>query len=152
MKRVLVGHDEVFGPWLMDKVQGSWLPGRGSTIGLWEDGTGPVAACLYESCNGASVLGHLAGIGGKWMTREFLWFCFYYPFEQLKVNKILGLVESDNWEARQLDEHLGFHLEATLENAAPKGDLLIYSMTREQCRWLKLGDSYRGQAKGASHP
>jgi RimJ/RimL family protein N-acetyltransferase len=61
------------------------------------------------------------------------------------VNKILGLVESDNLEARRLDEHLGFHLEATLKNCAPSGDLLVYTMTREQCRWLALGNRYRGQ-------
>lgn len=147
MKRIITGHDDIFGPWLMSRVGGQWIPGRGSTIGLWEDGVGPVAACLYESCNGASVLGHLAGIGRKWMNREYLWFCFYYPFEQLRVNKILGLVESTNLEAQKLDEHLGFQLEATLKDAAPKGDLLIYSMTRDQCKWLTLKDRYRGQTQ-----
>jgi hypothetical protein len=149
VKRILVGHEEVFGPWLMDRISGQWIPGRGSVIGLWEDGIGPIAACLYESCNGASILGHLAGVGRKWMNREFLWYCFHYPFEELKVNKILGLVESDNLEARKLDEHLGFRLEATLENAAPNGDLLIYSMTKDQCKWLSLKGSYRGQAQGS---
>lgn len=129
----------------MDRIGGQWLPGRGSIIGLWEDGVGPVAACLYESCNGASVLGHLTGIGRKWMNREYLWYCFYYPFEELKVNKILGLVESDNLDAQRLDEHLGFTLEATLKSAAPNGDLLIYSMIKEHCKWLDLKEKYRGQ-------
>ena len=82
------------------------------------------------------------------MNREFLWYCFYYPFEQLQVKKILGLVESDNAEARKLDEHLGFTLEATLKDAAPKGDLLIYSMTRDQCKWLSLTERYRGKTQG----
>lgn len=150
VKRIITGHEDIFGPWLMDRVGGQWIPGRGSVIGLWEDGVGPVAACLYESCNGASVLGHLSGVGKKWMNREYLWFCFYYPFEQLKVNKILGLVESTNLEARRLDEHLGFHLEATLKDAAPKGDLLIYSMTRDQCKWLSLTERYCGQAQSTS--
>lgn len=150
MKRVVTNHDSFFGPWIMNRVGGEWLPGRGSTIGLWEDGVGPVAGLLYESCNGASVLGHLTGIGRKWMNREFLWFCFYYPFEQLKVNKILGLVESTNLEAQRLNTHLGFRLEATLKDAAPKGDLLIYSMTRDQCKWLNLRDNYRGQTQGPS--
>ena len=83
------------------------------------------------------------------MNREFLWFCFYYPFEQLRVNKILGLVESTNLEAQRLNEHLGFTLEATLKDAAPKGDLLIYSMKRDQCKWLDLKGKYRGEAKRA---
>ena len=150
MKSIITGQDEVFGPWLMDKIKGQWIPGKGSTIGLWEDGIGPIACCYYESCNGASVLGHLAGIGRKWMNREFLWYCFYYPFEQLKVNKILGLVESTNLDAQQLDEHLGFCLEATLKDAAPNGDLLIYSMTRDQCRWLSLKDRKSGKTPSTS--
>lgn len=148
VKRILTGHEEIFGPWLMGKINGQWIPGRGSVIGLWEDGVGPVAACLYESHNGASILGHLAGDGKKWMNREFLWYCFYYPFEQLQVKKILGLVESDNYDARKLDEHLGFTLEATLKDAAPKGDLLVYSMTRDQCKWLSLTERYRGKTQG----
>jgi hypothetical protein len=144
VKRVVTGQDEVFGPWLAKLLGNEWVPGKGSIIGLWEDGIGPVAGCLYESCNGASVVGSLAGIGRKWMNREYLWYCYYYPFEELKVNKIIGIVESSNLEARRLDEHMGFTLEATLVGCAPKGDLLIYTMTKSQCRWLNLKHSYRG--------
>lgn len=147
MKVVVTGKDHIFGPWLAERLKTSWLPGRGHVIGLWEEDLGPVAACFYESYNGASVLGHLAGVGKKWMNREFLWYCFYYPFEELRINKILGLVESTNAEARRLDEHLGFTLEATLKDAAPNGDLLIYSMVKDQCRWLSLKGLKNGKAE-----
>ena len=150
MKRIITGQDELFGPWLMGKVDGQWVPGKGSVIGLWEDDVGPVAACFYEGCNGASILVHLAGVGKKWMNREFLWFCFYYPFEQLGLNKVIGLVKSDNLACQKLVEHLGYVLEATLKEAAPKGDLLIYTMTKDQCRWLLLGNKYRGKTQSAS--
>lgn len=150
MKRVVTGHDDLFGPWLMNQINGEWFPGKGSTIGLWEDGVGPIAACYYDSCNGASIHGCLAGIGKRWMNREFLWFCFYYPFEQLKVNKIIGLVQSDNLAARKLDEHLGFTLEATLKDAAPNGDLLIYTMTKDQCKWLSLRNKHREQTESTT--
>lgn len=152
MKRVVVGREEIFGPWLAKLLQNDWFPGKGSIIGLWEDGVGPIAGCLYESYNGegASVVGSLAGIGKKWMNREYLWYCYHYPFEELKVNKIIGIVRSDNLEARKLDEHMGFVLEATLQHCAPKGnDLLVYTMTRDQCKWLKLKDRYV-QAQGST--
>lgn len=139
MKRIVTGQEEIFGPWLAKLLGNTWYPGKGSIIGLWEDGVGPIAGCLYEACNGASVMGSLAGIGKKWMTREYLWFCYHYPFEQLGVNKIIGTVDSSNLAARKLDEHMGFVLEATLKQAAPNGgDLLIYTMTKDQCKWLKL--------------
>lgn len=151
MKRIITGHDDLFGSWLMEQIDGKWISGRGPVIGLYDDEKKEIlAACLYESYNGKSVLGHLAGVGKKWMTREYLWYCFYYPFEELKVHKILGLVESNNLEAKKLDEHLGFTIEATLKDAAPKGDLLIYSMTRDQCKWLNLKGRFNGEAQGAA--
>jgi hypothetical protein len=143
VKRVLTGHDDIFGPWIIQQCGGnanSWHKGRGVTIGLWEDGVGPVAGQIYENCNGTSIVGHLAGVGKRWMNREFLWYCFYYPFIQLGVKKIIGPIYADNLEARRLVEHMGFSLEATLKDAAPKGDLLLYTITEDACRWLKLKD------------
>ena len=151
MKSVITGHDEVFGPWLMERVDGSWFPGRGSTIGLWDHSTGsPVAATAYEGCNGKSILMHVAGEGKKWLNREFLWFSFYYPFVQLGLNKIICLVDSSNLECVKFVEHIGFHLEATLEDATPKGNFLIYTMVRESCKWLSLKENKSGQAQSTA--
>ena len=72
------------------------------------------------------------------MTREYLRMCFAYPFQQLQCSKIIGLVGSKNEVARRFDEHLGFQLEATLEAAHPDGALLLYTMTKEQCRWVSI--------------
>jgi RimJ/RimL family protein N-acetyltransferase len=151
VKRVLTGQDELFGPWLLQQLNsGEWFAGRGSTIGLWEDGKGPIAACLYEGCNDASIMLHTAGIGKNWLNREFLWFVFYYPFVQLKLSKIISPVESTNTACRKFIEHIGFVLEATLKNAAPKGDLLIYTMGKDQCKWLNLKDRNSEQTESAS--
>lgn len=147
MKTILTGHEDLFGPWMMEKLGSEWFPGRGSIIGLWENG--PIAASMFESFNGASVLLHCVGEGRKWLNREFLWFTFYYPFEQLGAKKILSPVESDNANSRKFIEHIGFTLEATLKEAAPNGDLLIYSLTRDHCKWLDLKEKYRGKTQGS---
>ena len=149
MKRVLTGRDELFGPWIMSRIDGDWVAGKGYTIGLWEDGVGPIAGCLYEGCNGASVMLHTAAIGKRWMNREYLWFVFYYPFIQLGVNKIISPVESTNKACIKFTKHIGYTLEATLKCAAPKGDLLIFTMTKDQCKWLNLREQYRGEAQSA---
>jgi RimJ/RimL family protein N-acetyltransferase len=121
----------------MRKAGGSWYPGS-AAIGLFEDGE-LVAGVVFDSYNRASVCMHVAAVEGKrWMSRPYLQGCFAYAFRQLGVKKILGLVPADNTEARAFDEHLGFVLEATLKDAHPNGDLLIYSMTPDQCRWLHL--------------
>jgi hypothetical protein len=33
---------------------------------------------------------------------------------------------------------LGFTLETRLKDAAPSGDMLVYVMRREDCKWLNL--------------
>lgn len=76
--------------------------------------------------------------GVNWISRRFLHLVFSYPFVQLKCKKVLGVVGSGNTAAQRLDEHLGFELEATLTDAHPDGALLVYSMRKEDCRWLNI--------------
>ena len=111
---------------------------RTAAIGLVRGDSEIIAAVLFDSYRpGASICIHVAALGTHWLNRELLWATFHFPFIELKVRKLIGIVESDNAAARKFDENLGFHLEATLKDAAPNGDLLIYTMTAEQCRFLK---------------
>ena len=81
---------------------------------------------------------HVAATPGKrWMTKDALLHAFHYPFVHLKVKKLIGVVAEDNAEARKLDEHLGFILETRVTGACRGKDLLVYTMTRGQCRYLK---------------
>lgn len=125
----------------------SWL-GVGECIGLLDDSDAILAVVCFDEYNKANVNMHVASVPGKrWLNREFLWYCFFYPFEQLKVKRITGLVAFSNMEARRFDENLGFTLEATLKDAHPDGDLLVYCMTKAQCRWLTLKDTPHGQER-----
>lgn len=145
MKFIIDNRDDVFGPWIAEKTGGLWVPGRGSTIGLLDDKRGPVAGCLYSDYNGNSVVLHCAGEGRTWLNREFLWFVFFYAFEQLKVTKIISPVESTNLDSIRFIKHIGFTLEATLQDACPKGNMLLFTMNRADCKWLSLKEKYRGQ-------
>lgn len=152
MKRILTQHENLFGPWMMKVLEGGeWLPNRGQIIGLFDDVRGPLAACLFEASNGASIMLHIATDNSRrWMTREYLWYVFYFPFVQLGITKIIAPVETSNSACIKFIEHIGFVLEATLKDAAPKGDLLIYTMTADQCKWLNLKGQYRGQTQSAA--
>lgn len=98
-----------------------------------------IAGALFSDFNEASVQVHLvAEPGAKWMTKFYLGFCFQYAFNQLRVRKLLGYVGEKNLTAQRFDEHIGFHLETSIPDAHPDGTLLIYSMTRAQCRWLDI--------------
>lgn len=135
MRKIVLHQDTIIGPWVSAMTGGTYS--EGTTIGLTENGQ-LIAGVLYEGFNGASVHMHVASIGKRWMTKEYLWMCFHYPFEQLKVKKIIGIVGSGNKPAIAFDEHLGFKLEYSIQDAHKDGALLVYTMTRDQCRFLRI--------------
>lgn len=122
------------GKWVCERLDTKWRDGN-KCIGLERNGQ-IVAGVMFDWTNGASITAHIAITGP--INREFIWFIFYYPFEQLKVNVILGQVSSTNKKAQKFDEHLGFRLHTVIPYGSPDGDLLIYSMYKHQCKWLRI--------------
>lgn len=106
-------------------------------IGLVRDDE-MVAGVIYENWNGHSVWMHVAAVPGKrWMTRDYLKVCFGYPFQQLGVKSLYGWVPAENEVAQRFDEHLGFRLVSFIPGAGMAGgDVLIYRMDREECRYV----------------
>ncbi len=103
-------------------------------IGLERDGE-LVAGVIYEGYNGFNVWMHVA-IPGR-ITPSYLRYCFHYPFIELGCRRVSGYVEASNKAARRFDEHLGFQQEAVLHGAASDGgDVILYRMTREDCRYV----------------
>ncbi len=128
---------EWVGPGVCERTGGEWSA-CASAIGLEKNGE-LVAGVVFDNYNKANINMHVASDGSRnWLNREFLWFCFYYPFKMLGVKRITGLVAESNMAARKFDEHIGFEFETKLTDAAPDGDLLIYKMTPDKCRWLNL--------------
>jgi RimJ/RimL family protein N-acetyltransferase len=133
VSQIVWDQPERVGRWVCERTNGTYDP-CSQAIGLERDGS-LIAGVLFDHYNGRSIAMHVAG-EGNWLNRSFLRACFGYVFRQLRVNKVIGLVDSGNESARRFDEHLGFRLEATITGAGMTGDLLIYTMTADDCRWL----------------
>ena len=148
MRRIVVDQSDRVGCWVMSQNDGVWLQGQGQCYGV-EDETGQlIAGVAFDNYNVASLQIHVAALPGKnWISKELLHRVFSYPFRQLGVNKLVGLVGSTNADALRFDLALGFRIEATLKDAYPDGDLLILTMTRDQCRWLNITDKDRSHGK-----
>lgn len=127
---------ELVGPWVVARGGGIWFPGRGTAIGKLNEAGELVAGVLYEDWNGANIVCHIAG-EGNWATKEFLHIIFDYPFNQLGVKRITAPNASDNATSINLVKRMGFELECTLTQATPSGDLLLFRMFRDDCRFLK---------------
>lgn len=98
-----------------------------------------IAGVIYNHYTKSSICMHVYAVGRNWLTKSFLFACFDYPFNQLGVNVITGLVAKKNKAARQFDEHLGFIYQGKIPHALPHDDLLIYTLIKRDCRWLSLG-------------
>lgn len=143
MKRILTDCEELLAPFMDHHchAHGAFVAGRGVALVNTDDDRVAriIAGVWFEGFNGANMNIHVAAeSGSQWMNRELLWYTFHYAFEQCRVKRLTGLVEETNYAARRFDEHLGFTLETRLKDAAPQGDLLVYVMRREDCRWLNL--------------
>ena len=99
------------------------------------DGNELLAGTVYDHYNGATVNAHILIKGVP--SREWWVAIFDYPFNVLGVKKLIGQVPSTHSMARKLDEHFGFVEEARIRGYYGEGDdLIIYTMTREQCKFL----------------
>ena len=139
MKSVIYGQDERVLKWVGDRTDEDDF-GPGSTaIGLEEDNE-LIAGVAFNMYTKASICMHVAAMPDKrWMTKDFLWRSFAYPFIQLGCNRVTGLVREDNFVAQKFDEHLGFKREGLLRRACTDGqNMILYGMLREECRWLEI--------------
>jgi RimJ/RimL family protein N-acetyltransferase len=70
--------------------------------------------------------------------RKLLEAVFDYTFNTARREMLIGVVNSKNEAAMRYDKHLGFvesHRYAGMHDDG--GDLVIFTMTRAQCRYLK---------------
>lgn len=117
----------------MGRIGGFFDPVCMSAIG-WESAGRLVAGASFRDWNGVSIEGQIAA--DRPLTRGLLFAIFDYPFRQLGARKIVATTSADHIRSIRLLRRLGFVEEACLRDAAPGGDLIIYTMRREACRFL----------------
>jgi RimJ/RimL family protein N-acetyltransferase len=132
---IVATHQDVLATWLCKRIGLVPTPHL-RCFGVVHDNQ-LVAVVGFDSWNGASCQMHVAGEGGHWMSRELLRAVFHYAFVASGLQVVLGVVPSGNTAALKLNKHLGFTEDARINNAHPDGALVIMSMRREYCRWLK---------------
>lgn len=112
-------------------------PCRG--IGL-ANGKGYVCAgVVFEDWNGKSIVAHM--VNRERLTRKFLWTVGDYAFNQVKAFKVIAPIWSDNTRMQHVAGKMGFVLEARIHGATPTGDLLLYTLRKEDYRYGKESTS-----------
>ena len=124
----------------MDQVEGVFTPGWDHSLMSVRDGRrlGGFALCHYL---GASMTVHMAGDDPRWCSRDLLWMVMHYAFVQLGCRKLVAPVRSTNHPALAQDLRAGFRVEATIRDAYPDAHMLLLTMTKDTCPWLRLRPS-----------
>ena len=142
MRKVVTDNQEHLRGWITG-VLGMQFSPYATFIGQEIDGE-VKAVVAFDNVLDKSCMMHTAAIVPNWISKDLLWACFDYPFNILKVKVILASVASTNIEALRLDRHLGFVDKAYIEDAHIDGDLVILAMRRENCRWLDIKTTLKG--------
>lgn len=133
---ILCLDEKIVVPWVYAKTGGAFTDTSTRGIGKMDNKGQLQAGVAYELCNGVNIYCHIAGLG-NWACREFLAVIFDYPFNQIGVRRITVPVCSTNTASKKLVQKMGFKLESTLSQATPGGDMLIYRMFKDECKYLR---------------
>ena len=125
---------DVVGRWVASRTEGRYDPAVATAIGLSTDGV-IVAGVIFTDFNTRSMAVHQA-ITGR-INREFLFAVSDYAFNQCGATKVIGQVVSSNKKAEKLVTSMGFLKEATIKDAHPDGDIFVYTLEKQHCRFLK---------------
>lgn len=106
-------------------------------IGYLSDGN-LIAGVSYERYTGKSIMVHQRV---DRPTPKGFWFAVVdYPFNDLGVKHLIGLVDSTNQKAMKINLKMGFKIEATIADAGSEGgDLMIMKMSKDDCKLLAWG-------------
>lgn len=134
---LLTGADDEVGRWVVSRIDGfdNWIPGMGRSLGFTY-GERLIAGASFFRDNGINCEVAFASEDPRWLNRESLRLLFEYPFRQLKLRRLTAIADSGNHASLKLIEALGFTQEATLLRATEDGDLIVFRLLAEDCRWL----------------
>jgi RimJ/RimL family protein N-acetyltransferase len=109
-----------------------------NALGWMNDGK-LVAGVIYNLCEARNINMHIGAVDGKkWLTREFLFAAFDYPFNQLQVRRVTAPIKARLKNVHEFVENLGFKREAVIPHYFADDDMVLYGMLRKNCRFLEM--------------
>lgn len=121
-------------PYVADQMGATFSPQVCAAMGLINHADGLAAGVVFENWNGRSIVAHMAVTGR--LTREFIGAIFRYTFDQCGVQKVILPVSSGNSKSIRFVAHLGFTEEARIRDADPAGDIILFTLCKDDCRFL----------------
>ena len=125
------------GAWVAEKVgrESPWV--TDPALGIEKNGELVAGIVIDNYVKGARASMHCAGVGKRWLNKEFLFACFDYAFNQLDLKVLVNPVSANNQDSLRFTEHIGFKEIARVPNGWDgEVDLVLFQLHRKDCRWL----------------
>lgn len=138
MRKLVINDRKRIGAWVAAQI-GACRPWTNSGALGVEDEHGELVAGVVLDAYRAKGSGslHCAGIGKRWLTREFLFAVFDYCFNQLELKALINTVAANNPDSIRFTEHIGFkEIHRVTQGWDGEADMIIYQLHRDDCRWL----------------
>lgn len=143
---LILGMDELVGPWVYSRSGGQWISGAGRTIGWWDEER-IKAGYVFSQYNGRNIFVDFA-VDSGYLPKALLYAVGAYAFQQLGCTRLTLVAEENNIASVKICSKLGAHLEATLEGAARGGgNVLIFRLTPDCTIWKKLHGKVQQHAR-----
>lgn len=108
-----------------------------------------VMGAMFNNYNGAQIHMHIALTRGVPFSPTFVAAIMDYPFVQLGLKRVTGMIFESNTASRRFAEHLGAKQEVILQDYLPHGNLVVYGLFRKDAqKWLTASYSQRLRAGG----
>ncbi len=135
---------------IADRIGIRFVPRVDRTISITSHGN-LIGGVVYTDYTQRTIQIHGAAWIPRALTRDLLWTVFTYPFDVLRVERVLAYVATTNERSTKLCLGVGFKEHALIRDVVPDGHMMVLSMGREDCRWLKWRPRYLDTEKGASN-
>lgn len=139
MKKLILDDKERINDWAWEKVGREspfFPPAKYEALGIEEDGE-IIAGVVFDGWStGARCSMHCAGIGKRWLTREFLHLCFNYVFNLAKCKVVINTISAKNVESINFTKHIGFEEVCRIKDGDGDNDLIILVMHHDKCKWI----------------
>ncbi len=132
--------------WVSERLGARIDPSCATAIGCERRGT-LTAGVVFAEWNGQSVVCHWA-ISGP-IGRDWLWYIHHYAFRELGAVKVIAPIWSDNVRMLRIARKMGFVEEGRLVNTQPNGDIVLFTLTADQSRYL--GERYGEKGYTTAH-
>ena len=121
-----------FAEQLLDTTFSPWATFIGR---LDDDGTirGVVA---YDVMTKYDIQMHWIGTDKRWITKALCQAAFDYPFRQLGLSRVTGIVDERLTDVIKLNERLGFKVEGRIRRGLGDRDSILMGLIREDCKWV----------------